>query len=118
MSYNRNRTAQTGVGSLGAHINTWLVSLAQAIVSQGSSQNRHMSGSVDNRSWYRVDVAFEGEDLSDMPASGFAMIEFDHNMVVARCAYGHRDASFKLGLGDDTDKFIEYVAQFVTGLHA
>jgi hypothetical protein len=122
MSYNRGRKANTNLRPLGEHVNVWLATVAEAIASKSAELNHHMKAQVENKRWYRVNVDTEGESLSDIPAGGYTMIEYEKGMISARCTYtesgmGSRDAKFDLKIDDDPDKFILYIAKFITGVN-
>lgn len=121
MAYDRRKTAQTNVKPLGEYINSGLQDIVRAIITEGSQQNRHMDGSIEDKRWHRVNVEFEGENTSDIPASSFGMIEFEKNLVTARCTYtesglASRDARFQMKLDDDPSNFISQVAKFLVGV--
>ena len=107
---------------LSQYIKLWLGSIGKAIVSKGVELNPHMKGSVKAGNWYRVDLSLEGESPSDIPADGFALLELRHDnkRVAAVCSYqdshrGNSDSTFELGIDEDPEKFIEYVAKFLVG---
>jgi hypothetical protein len=122
MSYDRRKTAQTGVKPMGEFINQGLKDLAQAIIREGMQSNRHMTGSIEDKRWYRINIDFDGESLSDLPASGFAMLEFEKGMVTARCTYDEvgglkRDSHlYMLKMDEDPSHFIKVISDFLVGV--
>lgn len=121
MAYDRRKTAQTNVKPLGEYINSGLQDIVRAIITEGSQQNRHMDGSIEDKRWYRTNVEFTGENTSDLPAESFGMIEFEKGIVTARCTYkevggANRDARFQMKLDEDPSNFISQVARFLVGV--
>jgi hypothetical protein len=117
----REKTASPDPRSLAAAQLGWLRVLGETIVDQGRGYNRHMKGKLTVAGWAHVDVSFEGESQSDMPASSYASIAIGEDIIVATCAYKEvgrasmSDLVFKLEVGDGPAKFIENVAKYLVG---
>jgi hypothetical protein len=117
MSYDRRAAS---IPSLNDAQGKWLESLGNAIVERARALNRHMTGSVIPKSTFRIDVVFEGEDPSDMPASSFGLLYLMHGTVDFNCEYnsvsrGNSDAKFTLNADDAPGKFIDAAAKFLVG---